>query len=165
MYWKGVQINIPGYGQEQMLKLNAGQTLPTSGGPFYATTKSAWKVGCLPTVQNGVGEGFTVRLKDGVTYYFDWMVTRKAVDLTDNGQTDAQGNGTDPWHLLAPLTDVYLFATKAVDRFGNTVTYSYDPAHPQRPTSIVSNDGARLDIQYNADGHISSCLLYTSRCV
>ena len=156
MYWKGIQINIPGYGQEQMLKLNAGQTLPTSGGPFYATTKSAWKVGCLPTIQNGAGEGFTVKLKDGVTYYFDWMATRKAVDLTDDRVTDAQGNGIDPWHLLAPLTDVYLFATKAVDRFGNIVTYSYDPSNPQRLTSIVSNDGARLDIQYNADGRISS---------
>ena len=103
MYWKGIQINIPGYGNEQLLKLNAGQVLPTDGKSYYGTTKSNWKIGCLDSVSNDTGEGFTVLLPDGVTYYFDWMVKRKAVDLTDNGSADAQGYGTEPWHLLAPL--------------------------------------------------------------
>jgi RHS repeat-associated protein len=156
MYWKGIQINIPGYGNEQMLKLNAGQALPSDGKNYYATTKSRWKIGCLDSVSNGTGEGFTVLLPDGVTYYFDWMVKRKAVDLTDNHSTDSAGNGTDPWHLLAPLTDVYLYASKAVDRFGNTVTYTYDQINPQRIKTIESNDGVRLDVQYTADGLIST---------
>ena len=69
MYWKGIQINIPGYGNEQLLKLNAQQTLPTDGKTYYGTTKSQWKIGCLDGVSNDVGEGFTVLLPDGVTYY------------------------------------------------------------------------------------------------
>jgi RHS repeat-associated protein len=156
MYWKGVQINIPGYGQEQMLKLNAGQVVPTSGDTYYGTTKSHWMVGCLDSVAHDAGEGFKVTLPDGVTYYFDWMVKRKAVDLTDNGSVDNEGYGTQPWHLLAPLTDVYLYATKATDRFGNSVTYTYDAVYHNRIKTIQSNDGVRLDVQYNAAGLISA---------
>jgi hypothetical protein len=156
MYWKGIQINVPGAGKEQMLALNAGQPLPTNGVTYRGTTKSGWKIGCLPSIKNGAGEGFTVTTNDGVTYHFDWMATRKAVDLTDNGETDVQGNGTQPWHLLAPLTDVYLYVSKVIDRFGNSVNYTYDPANPQRIVRIESNDGARLDVQYNASGLISS---------
>ncbi len=156
MYWKGVQINIPGYGQEQMLKLNAGQVTPTNGNTYYGTTKSRWMIGCLDTVSNDPGEGFKVTLPDGVTYHFDWMVKRKAVDLTSNASVDSQGNGTEPWHLLAPLTEIYLFATKAIDRFGNTVTYTYDTVNPQRIKKIESSDGVRLDVQYNSEGLIST---------
>jgi YD repeat-containing protein len=153
MYWNGVQINIPGVGQEQMLKLNPGQVLPADGKTYYATTKSAWKVGCLDAVQNDTGEGFTVKTNDGITYYFDWMAKRKNYDLTD-GAAGVEGSNYS-WHLLAPLTDVYLYASKAVDRFGNTVTYTYDAANPQRIKAIQSSDGVRLDVQYNSDGLIA----------
>ena len=113
-------------------------------------------IGCLDTVSNDPGEGFKVTLPDGVTYHFDWMVKRKAVDLTSNASVDSQGNGTEPWHLLAPLTEIYLFATKAIDRFGNTVTYTYDTVNPQRIKKIESSDGVRLDVQYNSEGLIST---------
>jgi hypothetical protein len=36
------------------------------------------------------------------------------------------------------------------------VNYTYGPANPQRLTRIESNDGARLDVQYNASGLIWS---------
>lgn len=156
MYWKGIQINIPGQGNEQLLKLNSSQPLPVNGNTYYGTTKSEWKISCLPSLKNGAGEGFKVTTIDGVTYHFDWMATRDAVDLTDNNSVDAQGNGYDPWHLLAPLTEVYLYVTKAEDRFGNSLIYTYDIAHPQRIKSIESNDSVRLDVNYNADGRIST---------
>jgi hypothetical protein len=156
MYWKGIQINIPGHGNEQFLKLNSSQALPNNGSIYYGTTKSGWKISCLPSLKNGVGEGFKVTTTDGVTYHFDWMATRDAVDLTDNNSVDAQGNGYDPWHLLAPLTEVYLYVTKAEDRFGNSLIYTYDIAHPQRIKSIESNDSVRLDVNYSTDGRIST---------
>lgn len=156
MYWKGIQINIPGQGNEQLLKLNSSQPLPVNGNTYYGTTRSGWKISCLSSLKKGVGEGFKVTTTDGITYHFDWMVTRNAVDLTDNNSVDAQGDGYDPWHLLAPLTDVYLYATKAEDRFGNSLIYTYDNTHPQRIKSIESNDGVRLDVNYDVGGKIAT---------
>jgi len=51
MYWHGININIPGQGEEQLLETNAGQTMPTAGGPYYATTKSLWRIGCTSTIR------------------------------------------------------------------------------------------------------------------
>ena len=155
MYWKGIQINIPGRGAEQLLKNNSAQVNPQDGKTYYGTTKSLWRISCLQSIKNEQGEGFLVKLPDGTVYEFDWMVKRKAYDLVAKDQTDAQGNGLEPWHLLAPLTDVYLYATKVTDRFGNTVSYNFDAADPRKLMSVVSNDGARLDAEYNANGRIS----------
>ena len=42
-----------------------------------------------------------------------------------------------------------------MDRFGNTVTYTYDSVHNNRIKAIQSNDGVRLDVYYNTGGLIS----------
>jgi RHS repeat-associated protein len=157
MYWHGININIPGYGNEQLLKKNAGQVLPNDGKTYIGTTKSSWRVSCLATIKNGAGEGFAVTLSDGVTYHFDWIANRNAPDLMGgNGGVDSNGESIDPLNLLAPLTDVFLYATKVVDRFGNTLTYTYDPNNPSRIKTIASSDGALLNISYNATGQVSS---------
>lgn len=156
MYWKGVQVNIPGAGQEQILKANASQVMPSDGKTYYGTTKSQWRIACLPSIKNGSGEGFTATLPDGTVYHFDWMVKRKAIDLVGKGGTNAQGNANEPWHLLAPLEDIYLYATKVEDRFGNTVVYEFDNTDHRRIKKILSSDGAQIDVAYNPDGRISS---------
>lgn len=156
MYWQGININIPGSGEEKLLQNSANQINPTDGKFYPGTTKSLWKIACLGAIKNGPGEGFSVATPDGSIYFFDWIATRNANDLTDNGATDLEGNGTDPWHLLAPLTDVFLYATRVVDRFGNSITYTYDADAPNRLTAITSSDGARIDVGYNAEGKIST---------
>lgn len=156
MYWNGIEINIPARGEERMLEANAAQPMPGDGKTYTGTTKSGWRVSCLATIQNGSGEGFLVLLPDGTKYYFDWMANRNAIDLTDNDQVGVNGEGEDPWHLLALLTDVFLYASKVEDRFGNYVKYTYDPAHPNRITKLESNDGARIDVLYNSAGQIAT---------
>ncbi|WP_204336488.1 hypothetical protein, partial [Proteus mirabilis] len=42
------------------------------------------------------------------------------------------------------------------DRHGNWVSYSYDGANPTRLLAIISNDGARIDIDYDAQGKIGA---------
>jgi hypothetical protein len=44
MYWHGININIPGEGEEQLLKINAAQAVPTDGKTYYGTTKSSWRI-------------------------------------------------------------------------------------------------------------------------
>lgn len=154
MYWKGVQINIPGQGEEQLLILNPGQVLPADGRTYVGTTKASWRVSCITKIKNGYGEGFAVVLPNGTRYYFDWMAVRDAVDLTMNGTTDNNGDYWDPGDLLAELVDVFLYATRVEDRFGNFVSYTYDSDHPNRIKSIESNDGVRLDVEYNPSGQI-----------
>lgn len=154
MYWHGVNISIPAYGDELLLYKDSAQTLPSDGKVYVGITKSTWAVSCLATIKNGAGEGFAVTLPDGVTYYFDWIATRNALDLADSGLVE-DGSVTNV-HLLAPLSDVFLYATKAVDRFGNTITYTYDAAYPNRIKTIASNDGAQITVSYNATGQVSS---------
>lgn len=156
MWWHGILINLPGRGEEKMLKLGAGNPSPQSGGPYVAGTKSQWRVSCLTSIVNDAGEGFVVTTPDGTRYQFDWMAKRNAEDLVSDTTSKTEGECNNSWHCLAPLTDVFLYATKVTDRFGNTLTYNYDPAKPNRLLFIESNDGVRIDVDYNALGQVSA---------
>lgn len=49
-----------------------------------------------------------------------------------------------------------IFATKAVDRYGNWVEYNYDAQNPTRIASITSSDGASISFQYDGYGKLST---------
>jgi YD repeat-containing protein len=156
MYWSGIFINAPGVGYESLLKLVSGQAVPQDGANYIGATNGFWRVSCMSSIKNGNGEGFVVRTPDGNKYYFDWMATRNASDvLSSEYYRDANGDGTSPTQLLVPTMDVFLYASKVEDRFGNYVQYGFDPANPHRLTSIVSSDGARIDVAYDAAGKVS----------
>ncbi|MBW8852536.1 MAG: wall associated protein, partial [Xanthomonadales bacterium] len=156
LYWSGIHINIPGAGYENLLKQLSGHAIPQDGQTYIGATNGFWRVGCLPQLKNGAGEGFFVKLPNGTKYYFDWMASRNAFDvLNKEYYRDSNGDGTDPTGLLVPTSDVFLYATKVEDRHGNIVNYNFDPANKHRLTSIVSSDGARLDITYNQTGQVS----------
>lgn len=154
-YWSGIHINVPGQGFKNLLRLLPGQSVPQDGLTYIGAAEGFWRVACLPTIKNGSGEGFIVRLPDGTKYFFDWMATRNADDvLANESYRNSAGDGTDPTGLLVPTSDVFLYATKVEDRHGNTVAYNYDPTNKHRLTSIVSSDGARIDILYNSGGQV-----------
>ncbi len=155
LYWHGIKISIPGRGEEQLLRVNADQVLPNNGKTYRATTKSAWRVSCLPGSAQALGEGFAVTLPNGTVYNFDWKAERNAMDVRDDNY-EMMDSPQGDWHLLVPTTDIFLYVTKVTDRFGNFLTYAYDPAHPNRLTSITSNDGVRLDVYYDPEGLIST---------
>ena len=151
-YWSGNQINIPGAGQEPLLYLPATQSRPADGRSYYGTTRSNWRVSCLPSVLNGAGEGFLVVLPDGTRYTFNWMSTRRVSALRETacnrlGCRDGVGLNR---------AEVTLSATKVEDRFGNWVAYNYDAANPRRLLSVTSNEGASIQLTYNASGKIST---------
>jgi RHS repeat-associated protein len=140
-YWHGVQITLPHFGTEQLLKKNANQVLPTDGRTYVGTTKSQWRVSCLASLQNGTGEGFAVTVPNGTTYTFDWIVTRTPPPLIAISYPSP--------NTAANLVEVYLYATKVTDRYGNTVTYQFDPASPSHLTSIKSSDGGQITVGYS----------------
>ncbi|MEO8012232.1 MAG: hypothetical protein ABI650_11350, partial [Dokdonella sp.] len=64
------------------------------------------------------------------------------------------GDGGGASTVMIPRVEVFLYATLVTDRFGNTVSYTYDPANPHRLTSVISSDGAAISLQYDAQGKV-----------
>lgn len=147
-FWSGVSANVPGQGNEKLLTLNSGTVVPSDGVTYKFVTKSGWRISCLPSVKNGPGEGFVAHLPDGSIYYFDWLATRRETSLYIP-YSISQGTTVE-------RATVFLFATKAVDRFGNEVSYTYDPLNPVRLTGVSSSDGASISVAYGSNGLVST---------
>jgi RHS repeat-associated protein len=90
-YWRGNQVNIPGKGSYPLLALPAQRTRPADGRTYYWTTKSNWRIACVP-LANGAGEGFLVILPDGTKYTFDWISSRKVAAVKDTQCRQAFSN-------------------------------------------------------------------------
>jgi YD repeat-containing protein len=58
---------------------------------------------------------------------------------------------TSPYNSLA-RSDVWLLPTTVTDRFGNTVTYQYDPNRPGNLIRIQSSDGRVINLTYGVAG-------------
>ena len=172
-FFSGIHINIPGSGLEDELQFpdySVSQTI--SGRTYYYKTKGNWMVGCLSSIKNGTGEGFTVRLPDGSTYIFDWMVSRPYPYIFDDScgtQADIlsspemfdvmsnTGGVTSCFSGYAiPRAQVFLYATSATDRFGNNVTYTYDTNVPGHLLQIKSSDGGLINVSYGQNGLAST---------
>jgi len=110
-YWSGNRINIPGRGEEPVLYLPTGYSRPTDGRAYYGTTKSNWRVACLPALKNGTGEGFLVVLPDGTRYTFDWISSRKVASLKDT------------------VCGVTYYNEYSGSNWNGTLTYNYDPVY------------------------------------
>lgn len=146
---------------------------------FPVVTNSNWAVGCLPSLANGtssgrtIGEGFVAVSPEGMKYKFDWLVVFPARTLTkaDAGPMGlvaepelAINVGTVTPGLEPPTTDavinptmpvheIWILPTKVVDRFGNTVVYTYDPARPANVKKIESSEGRVLTFTYEQDAN------------
>lgn len=155
-YWNGNYVNIPGQGEEVLLRPDPAKAMPSDGRFYYAVTKSDWTVSCLERVQNGAGEGYLVRLPNGVSYHFDWMARRRAEPIVDEYLTSS-GTSTSR-QIAVDRAAVYLYVSKVEDRFGNWISYSYDPVNPQRLMAITSSDGGGINFYYNQSGYISSAV-------
>jgi hypothetical protein len=149
-FFYGNDIYIAGYGYERLLALLPDGIVPGDGTKYVGTTKSNWKVSCLPSIKNGGGEGFVVTLPDGAKYFFDWLVS------VDTGYiTTSRGS--------LNLRRFRLYATRAIDRFGGSVDYIYDATYPVRINQIKSSDGATISISYNNQTNSVSSVSLGSR--
>lgn len=151
-YWSGNRINIPGFGEEDLLQLPLDHARPSNGETYYGSTKSNWRVSCVNTIP---GEGYLVTLPNGVKYRFDWMAKRNAAGIEDTVCNRGGISGCRSG-LTVPRVEVTLYATLVTDRFGNWVSYAYDPQNPHRLLSITSNDGVAISLSYDSAGKVGS---------
>ncbi len=142
-YGQGINLVVPGAASQEVLLRNASNSLaPTDGKTYRLVTREHWQIGCLSTVLNGSGEGFTALSPDGTRYLFNWMASRRQSPLV-------RGNA------LLTRSDMYLMATSVTDRFGNWVRYTYDAANPLNLTRIESSDQRVITLTY-ANGRVAS---------
>lgn len=151
-YWSGHMLYVPGAGDRQLLARDPADTLvPGDGYSYPVVTTDHWQLRCVsgmasPTNGPGTeqsGEGFIALAPDGTQYRFDWIVTRSA-----QGLSTGAGNTT--------RVEVWIMPTVVKDRFGNTVTYTYDSTNPWRLLNIQSSDGRQLTLSYGTGNRVAS---------
>ncbi len=185
-YWHGNFIYIPGSGSQEILKRagTTNNNMPADGNAWPLVTRALWSFRCLPApMARGGGEGFLAISPDGTQYRFDWLVSRPypatskpgplpeglAAGPSDGANALNRGfaqagvarlgpGGTANLMMGYGLTrqEVWILPTVVIDRHGNTVTYSYNPAAPWQLTSIQSSDGRRITLGYDATGLVTS---------
>lgn len=168
-YWHGSFLYMPGSGDQEILKRDVDYTQAPTGNPAYTyplVTRNNWTFRCLSSLapgNGGAGEGFVAISPDGTQYQFDWMVSRPLSLLTKSNSgaallsaSAAPGSGSSPsigGTLPPPQPDaidanaltrkeVWILPTVITDRFGNTVTYTYDTTNKWQLKTIVSNDAS-----------------------
>lgn len=138
-FWQGNTLYVPGSGGQEILLRSAANTAKPTDGQAYPLVSSAnWQIRCLTTLANGTGEGFVAVSPDGTQYRFDWMATRPYPAMFG-------GDGT-----RLSRREVWILPTLITDRFGNTVTYSYDAVDPWKLTRIQASDGRLLTLTYTS---------------
>jgi len=146
---------FPGYfmidetgARRQLLKRDPGNNIrPTlsAASNYPAVARDNWQFDCLPSTSNGqLGEGFLGLAPDGTKYYFDYLVSGRKRITTYFDLPARQGR---QW--------VTMYASKVVDRFGNTVSYQYNG---DRLTSITANDGRKVALTWRDDYNVISSI-------
>lgn len=151
MWWAGGYEFTTERGEKQQLQKRAPEytahptILDPSGNPynFPIVTQQNWQIGCLPnTTNNQEGEGFLAVSPDGTKYYLDYLVGVRSTDVAEPVPV-----GEHPiFHSRMAAT---MFVSRIVDRFGNTVTYSYEG---DKLTSISADDGRSVSLVWKTDG-------------
>ena len=155
-YWQGNFLHVPGGGQQEVLLRDpaVNTNVPDDGASTPLVTTGLWSIRCLASLASTTastptqdqGEGFLAISPDGTRYRFDWLVTRDQTPLTK--VSTAAGA-----HLSIARQEVQIFPTLITDRFGNTVSYTYDTTDKAKVLSIQSSDGRSLSFTYEAGSH------------
>jgi len=131
-WWYGYHLMMPGEGSQTLLQLGASATI--NGTSYSIDTKQHWMIGCGVTASDG-GEGFQAIAPDGTRYTFAQLVYHAAPNITSPlGTAPATVTASGGIHpMLASFNilfrrDAFMYVTQIQDRFGNTLTYNYDPS-------------------------------------
>lgn len=140
---------------------------------YPLVTRNLWAFKCLSSLASDTsadkssGEGFLAISPEGTQYRFDWMVSR-SLDSLEKGTTApaltaalSSATGTDgpsapPVSNAADSGDgsvlsrseIWILPTLITDRYGNTVTYTYNAANPWQLQNISASDGRSISLTY-----------------
>jgi YD repeat-containing protein len=156
-YWHGNSFYLPGQGEQELLRAGTTAHVPGSGA-YPAVTRAGAAVRCLTSLDpassaGSTGEGFEIVTPEGTVYKLDHMVSRKIDGLyksLPNPMLLTVGAVTPQAAVGYSLSraEVFLYPTQIKDRFGNTVTYTWDSSNPWRLLQIASSDGRQLTFTY-----------------
>jgi len=138
----GAKIHLPGEGDLSLMALSPDWPpvhAAADGQMHLWTTRRFDSFICTP-IQNGAyGEGFVMTTPEGTKYFFDVYAWRQYASVTRRLDDN----------LIVPngRVMIFLLASKVVDRFGNTVTYTYDGN--DHPTQIAASDGRKITLTYD----------------
>jgi YD repeat-containing protein len=143
-WWHGYQLIVPGQGSQDILAKDAGNpqvpTMTDAGGNainFPLVTKARWAIGCTAATTNGQpGEGFIAVSPDGTKYYMDVLLFKKTNGI-------AEGGGGALHRRVATMV-----ASRVVDRFGNSVSYTYGANG--NLTEVDGSDGRQVTLTYES---------------
>ena len=152
-YYAGVQVNLPGKGEQEVMRTGNIPRLPMPGDGFAYPlgTRMFDRIRCKENTLNGFpGEGFILRDASGVTYTFDVGFTRNAGVIEKPIYT---AEDIPPQTMKANRTKVYLAVSRIEDRFGNWVNYRWSG---DKLMEITSNDGRSISIVWNGPNVVSA---------
>ncbi len=178
-FWRGSFLYRPGSGDQELLQTSAQALRPNDGRTYPIVLKDGSAVRCLASLdgasESGArGEGFELVDTQGSVYAFNHMVSRTYPALSKSspvpraksvGTASAGGTGMTTAGIgnIVPMVannyilvrkEVLIYPTRVTDRFGNTVTYNWNPGAPWQLLSIVASDGRRIDLSYaGGDGN------------
>jgi YD repeat-containing protein len=164
-FWYGYHLIVPGYGSQDLMLRNSNNSLaPAAGTSTYGiVTKQNWMISCTAsTAADDGGQGFIALAPDGTQYTFTHLVYRPMTTLTEPLGTTPEtvsavaGSVASPAVATSSLVernDAFMYVTQVVDRFGNSLTYSYNNANGNL-TSITASDGRSITITYDSTGYM-----------
>jgi RHS repeat-associated protein len=153
-YWQGMHAEMPG-GGEILVADNASVPKPDAqpGIVHRWLTPAFTYFSCLPSVENGTGQGFLAITADGTKYWFNRMAQYSQPPLLSPSSSLGLGS-------ISPLSRKkhVLYATRVEDRFGHFVTYTYTntATSPARLTQVQASDGRLITLAYNAQNKVQS---------
>ncbi len=135
--WSGYTVNLPGEGARSLMGDPPASLKPASrqGENWSWTTSAMDTVSCTPMIAGLEGEGFILQTTSGIKYTFN-IGTERVVGLMGSIGGDA----------AQARLEIYLLASRIEDRFGNSVSISYNGNG--HPTSISSSDGRSITLNY-----------------
>jgi len=164
-WWYGYHLIVPGAGsQDLMIRSSNNSLAPAAGTSAYSiVTKQNWMITCTAsTAADDGGQGFIALAPDGTQYTFAHLVYRPMANVTEPLGTApdvakaAIGGGVTPMLASSNLlerSDAFMYVTQVVDRFGNSLTYTYNNANGNL-TGITASDGRSVTVNYDSTGYL-----------
>lgn len=168
-YWQGNFAYLPGRGDQEFLLAGSQAHRPNDARSYPIVLKDGGAIRCLSSLdgasESGAqGEGFELVDTEGTVYTFNHMVSRtyNALHKSDpapGARTAAASTQSVGGGLIQPMVGVnynlqrreyLIYPTKVTDRFGNSVSYQWNPSDPWQLLAIVASDGRRLELAYSS---------------
>jgi YD repeat-containing protein len=164
-WWYGYHLIVPGVGSQDLMARSTSNSLaPAAGTSTYGiVTKQNWMISCTAsTAADDGGQGFIALAPDGTQYTFTHLVYRPMATMTEPLGTSPEvvkaaiSGGITPLVASSNLlerNDAFMYVTQVVDRFGNSLTYTYNNANGNL-TGITASDGRSVTVNYDSTGYL-----------